>query len=193
MVLLAVVAGARVFAAANHYTEVYVARSALVPGEHLAAADVRVGEVRLPGEAAHYVAAGAAPVGYLVTRYVAAGELVPLGAVSAAPPAVDASRFVTVPVPAGHLPGDLGHGDLVDVYVTAKDSGSDAPTTPSLVIGGVPVDAADGGTQSLSGSSAVPVVLVVPASKVSAVVAAVETGAIDLIRVPATTTMASRP
>ena len=85
LVLVAVVVGARVFASAGRYTNVYVARHALVPGEHLDAADLSVGQVRFSGEGGSYVAvARCAPTGYLVTRYVAAGEFVPLTALSAA-------------------------------------------------------------------------------------------------------------
>jgi hypothetical protein len=191
MVLFAVVAGARVFAAAGRYSGVYVARGALVPGEHLSAGDLGVVEVRFAGTAAAYVAAGQPPVGYVVTRYVAAGELLPVAAVSASAPAVSASRFVTVPVQAGHLPDDLAHGDLVDVYVTTKGTGGTAGT-PSLVIGGVPVDSYDDGSGSLSGSTSAAVVLAVPTAKVDRMVAAVETGIIDLVRVPVATVEGSQ-
>lgn len=186
MVLFAVVAGARVFTAAGRYSEVYVARGALVPGEHLSTADLGVAEVRFAGTAAAYVAAGRPPLGYVVTRYVAAGELLPVAAVSAATPAVSASRFVTVPVQAGHFPDDLAHGDLVDVYETTKGT-SGTTATPSLVIGNVPVDSYDDGAGSLSGTSTAAVVLAVPTAKVDVAVAAVETGSIDLVRVPVTT------
>jgi hypothetical protein len=184
LVLLAVVAGARIFAGASRYTEVYVARNPLVPGEHLRADDLSVGQVRFSGEGGAYVAAGKPPVGYVVTRYVAAGEFVPVAAVSARPADALASRFVTVPVQPGHLPADLGQGDLVDVYLTAKQS-SGAPTpTPSRVLSSIAVDSATGGSPALAGGSMVAVVLVVPAARVTDVVHAVESGTVDLVGVP---------
>jgi SAF domain len=185
LVLLAVVAGARIFAAAGHYTTVYVARHPLVPGEHLAADDLAVGQVRFRGEGSGYVAAGSEPIGYVVTRYVGAGELVPVTAL-AGRSAAAASRLVAMPVEPGHLPSDLGHGDLVDLYVTPK-SGSEAKLPiPTAVVSSVPVDSYDDGSRSLSGAATASVVLVVPRDQVVDVVRAIESGTVDLVRVPAT-------
>jgi hypothetical protein len=183
LVLLCVVIGARVFAAAGHYEQVYVARSALVPGEHLHAGDLMVGEVRFAGHASSYVAAGHEPVGYVVTRYVAAGELVPAGALAASADAAAASRFVTVPVSTGHVPADLGRGDLVDVYLTAKRE-SGASASPVQVLAAVPVDSYDDGADALSDSGDAAVVLAVPAGQAGDLVHAVESGTIDLVRLP---------
>jgi hypothetical protein len=187
LVLVAVVVGARVFAAADRETAVYVASHPLVPGEHLAAGDLQIGHIRFHGEGGRYVsAAGAAPVGYVVTRYVGSHELVPLAALSAAAPVIVASRFVTVPVEPGHLPGDLGHGDLVDVYVTPKAAAGSAVPDPKLVAAGVPVDASDAGSRGFSGTATESVVLSVPSDEVASIVHAVESGTIDLARVPVT-------
>jgi hypothetical protein len=204
LVMLAVVVGARVFASADRYTEVYVARSPLVPGEHLSAADLSVGQVRFAGEGASYVAAGRPPVGYVVTMYVGAGELVPLGAVSATPATAAGSRLVTVPVEPGHFPDAVNHGDLVDVYLSAKPEGAAQVPPPTRVLSSVPVDSVDDGSGSLSGSTTVSVVLAVPDDQVDRVVHAVQSGLIDLVGVPtaaavsapspaATATRASRP
>jgi hypothetical protein len=186
LVLVAVVVGARVFAAAGRYTQVYVARRALVPGEHLAASDVATGRIRFTGDGGQYIAAsGGAPVGYLVTRYVGAGELVPRGALSASATTVTQTRSVTVPVAPGHLPDDLSHGDLVDLYLSAKvAAGSNVPA-PIEVLSAVAVDSDDGGSQALSGGSMVSVVLAVPLDRVATVVHAVESGILDVVRVPA--------
>jgi hypothetical protein len=187
LVLLAVVVGARVFATADRYTRVYVASHPLAPGEHLVAGDLTVGQVRFHGQGDAYIAVtGAPPVGYLVTRYVGAHELVPLDALSASATAAAASRFVTVPVQPGHLPDDLGHGDLVDVYLTAKPAGGAAVPAPTLVLPAAAVADSSGGARSFSGTSTISVVLSVPTERVGQVVHAVESGTIDLVRVPAT-------
>jgi hypothetical protein len=186
LVLLAVLAGARIFAADGRYTEVYVARHLLVPGEHLAAGDLSVGQVRFSGEGGSYIsAAGQPPVGYLVTRYVGPGEFVPIAALSATAAAATASRFVTVPVAPGHLPGDLAHGDLVDVYLTPKEGSEAKVPAPIEVLSSAVVDSYDAGSSTLSGGSTVSVVLAVPTGLVAAVVHAVESGTLDLVRVPA--------
>jgi hypothetical protein len=186
LVLLAVVAGARIFASADRYTDVYVAQRQLVPGEHLDAGDLAVGRARFSGDGGSYVAAvGPPPVGYLVTRYIGAGEFVPITALSARVAEIALSRFVTVPVIPGHLPADLAHGDLVDVYVTAKVGSGRAVAPPVEVLAAVAVDSADAGASSLTAGSTTSVVLDVPVDHVSALVHAVESGSIDLVGVPA--------
>lgn len=184
LVALSVAAGARVFTAADNLTAVYVAAHDLVPGQHISADDLAVGHVRLRGQAGLYVSAGATlPVGYVVTRYVGADELLPAAAL-ATPSTAGPSRFVTVPVQPGHLPDNLGRGDLVDVYLTPKSAAGAAVPQPELVLAAVPVEARSGGTRTFSASSAYSVVLAVPAGKVAAAVHAVESGTIDLVTIP---------
>lgn len=185
LVLFAVVAGARVFAAADHYSEVLVARHELVPGERLSAADFDVGRVRLDGQGPLYVAAGSAPAGYVVTRYVGAREFVPVAALSAAPSAQAATRLVSVPVSPGHLPPSLSRGSLVDVYLTPKTGAGTVVPPPSLVLSDVAVDTREGGSRTFGGDSMLVVVLAVPVDRVLDVVHAVESGTIDLVSVPA--------
>lgn len=184
LVLVSIVAGARVFAAADTYTQVYVAAHDLVPGQHLTAADLAVGRVRLAANSDRYVAASAAaPVGYVVTRFVGAHELVPVAAIAGGA-AATRSRLVTVPVQPGHLAGDLARGDRVDVYLTAKASAGDPVPAPKLVAAALPVETRDGGARTFSGSATVSVVLSVPEQLVPAIVRAVESGTIDLVSVP---------
>jgi hypothetical protein len=184
LVLVAVVAGARVFATADDMTSVYVAAHDLVPGQHVAPGDLAVGRVHLDGQGGSYVAAAAAgpPVGYVVTRFVGANEFVPAAALSAQ--AAADSRFVTVPVQPGHLPGELGRGDRVDVYLTPKAAAGAVVRPPRLVLSAVPVEAREGGARTFSGDASLAVVLAVPQPDVAALVQAVESGTIDLVVVP---------
>jgi hypothetical protein len=191
LVLFAVVAGARVFAAADHYSRVFVARHDLVPGERLSPADLSVGRVRLAGQGPLYVAAGTPPVGYVVTRYVGAHEFVPVGALAATPPQAR-TRLVSVPVSPGHLADSLGRGSLVDIYVTPKTGSGTAVPPPTLVLPDVPVEAREGGARTFGGDSTLVVVLAVPLDHVVDVVHAVESGTIDLVTVPATSAAALR-
>jgi hypothetical protein len=185
LVLVSVAGGARIVSSAGHLTPVYAAAHGLVPGEQLSGDDVAVVQVRLGTGGSRYLAASSAvPVGYVVNRVVGAHELLPAAALSPGTVLAD-SRMVTVPVQAGHLPADLGHGDLVDVYVTPKiASGKDVPM-PTLVLSKVAVDSREGGSRSFGGESALAVVLMVHDGDVPAVVHAVESGVIDLVRVPA--------
>lgn len=185
LVLVSVAAGARLVSSAAHLTPVYVAAHELMPGEQLTSGDLSVTRVRLGTDGSRYLAASAAaPIGYVVNRVVGAHELLPAAALSPGATLAD-SRMVTVPVQVGHLPGGLGHGDLVDVYVTPKiASGRDVPP-PTLVLSKVAVDSREGGSRGFGGDSALAVVLVVPGPEVPNVVHAVESGLIDLVRVPA--------
>ena len=185
LVAVSVVAGARVFASADNLTAVYVAAHELVPGEHISAGDVAVSHVRLRGQSGLYIAAAAAPpVGYVVTRYVGANELLPVAALATAS-ASGRSRLVTVPVQPGHLSDTLVRGSLVDVYLTPKTGAGQSVPRPVLVLSGVPVESRSGGTRTFSASSAFSVVLAVPVDQVADVVHAVESGTIDLVTVPA--------
>jgi hypothetical protein len=185
LVLVAVVAGARLFASADHYSQVYLVRHPLVPGERIASGDLSVGRVRFAGDGRPYLAVGTrSPVGALVTRYIATGEILPSAALSSGGVTVTV-RDVTVPVVPGHLPADLGHGDQVDVYVTTKGALGATSGAPHLVLAGAVVDSDDAQAASVTGQQAVGVVLAVPAGAVSRAVAAVENGSIDLVRVPA--------
>jgi hypothetical protein len=185
LVALSVAAGARVFTAADNLTAVYVAAHDLVPGEHVTAGDLAVSHVRLRGQSGLYIAATAPPVGYVVNRYVAAHELLPVGALATAS-AAQRGRFVTVPVQPGHLADTLTRGELVDVYLTPKSAAGQAVPAPVLVLAGVPVESRSGGTRTFSASSAFSVVLSVPVDRVAAIVHAVESGTIDLVTVPQT-------
>jgi hypothetical protein len=183
IVVVPIVIGAHVLASADRYASVYVASRALVPGEHVVAADLAVGRVRFDGQGGRYIAAGRPPVGYIVTRYVAGGELVPLAALSGAASVQAAERLVTVPVGTGHAPLDLVRGDVVDVYVTTKSSTGDKAVRPRLVIGAAPVESVST-SGALSSSGAVSVVIEVPAVGVANVVRAIEGGTLDVVRVP---------
>lgn len=182
LVVGSVVAGAHVFAAADRYSEVLVARHALVPGEHVADSDLTVGRVRFGDAAAAYLAAPSTASGYVVTRYVGTGELVPAAAVTSASTAAPATRLVAAPVAVGHAPLNLTRGDVVDVYLSAKRPNG-AAVAPVLVLGSTAVAAVSGG-DNLGGTDEESVVLVVPDPKVATVIAAAESGAIDLVLVP---------
>ncbi|HVV77860.1 MAG TPA: hypothetical protein VHC43_17725 [Mycobacteriales bacterium] len=183
VVVIPIVIGAHILAAADRYASVYVARRALVPGQHLVADDLVVGRVRFEGQGDRYVAAGRPPVGYVVTRYVAEGELLPIAALTGSPSALVAERLVTVPVGAGHAPLDLLRGDVVDLYATKKDPGGNKAAQPRLVIGAAPVDSVST-SGALSTSGSISVVIEVPAVSVGSVVRAIEGGTLDLVRVP---------
>ncbi|MDQ1685165.1 MAG: hypothetical protein QOC82_1902 [Frankiaceae bacterium] len=187
LLLGSMVGGARLFAAASRETAVWAAAHDLAPGERLSRGDLRLVRVRLNAAAPRYLT-GAAPTGYVVARFVAADELLPAGAVSASA-REDTSRLVTVPVQAGHMPPDLAPGDRVDVYLTPRPAGAPGtaagPTAPTLVLAAAVVQSRPSGGRTFGADAALSVVLVVPADRVADVVRAAESGAVDLVAVPA--------
>lgn len=181
VVLISVVLGARLLAAADKTIGVWSAAHDLSAGTTLQSSDVQLAHVHLQHGVSHYLAASHSPVGYVIGRDVGTGELLPVSAMAAQPTAL--LRQVTLPVATAHLPPDLMRGDRVDVYATAKHG----DMTPRLVAGNVLV--ADAPHRSHGAFSANPVdalgvVLSVDPDQVAALVAAAETSEVDLVRVP---------
>jgi hypothetical protein len=190
LVLASVVIGAKVFSSADSTTSVWAAARDLPAGSRLQSADLTAVKVRL-GDGSRYVAAvGAAPAGYVLTRPVGAGELLPSKAfvdpAKASDPAL-ARREVTVPVRQDHWPADLRSSELVDVYATAKTDGA----VPVRILSSVTVGSVPGKSRDVfgsSGQSSGSVTLLVREDQVAALVGAVEAAAVDLVRVPAVLT-----
>lgn len=196
LVLVSVVVGARVLAGADRTAQVWSAARDLPVGTVLQADDVEAVEVRLLEAGSAYLAApDLGFVGYVVERPVEAGELLPRRAVVEPGPGTDL-RYVSVPVQPGRYPADLARGQRVDVWATPGDGaqvdevaapqeGAPAASAGSrLVLRAVPVSTppAEGG--GLSGSPERAVVVLVPPADVEALVRAMATGRIDLVRVP---------
>jgi hypothetical protein len=203
LVLVSVVVGARVLSSADRSTLVWAASKDLTAGTLLAEGDLEPVRVRLFESATRYVGAGGQPpVGYVVSRGLGAGELLPEGAL-AEPEGGAGLRLVTVPVEAGHYPPTLRDDQRVDLWVTpAPPTDPTAPVDPAapaaaagpaeplvlrgaqqvlsqVVVASGPVRddlAAAGGT--------VPIVLQVRPEDVDEVVSAMGLGRLDLVRVP---------
>ncbi len=188
LVLVSVLLGAKVLASADTSQEVWVATHDLAPGSVLQDGDLRLGKARLFGTSSRYVA-GSEPLGYVVQRGLSAGELLPVGALTA--PGSDVPRReITVPVPSGHLPPDLARGEQVDLYVTPDDktarrgTATTDPFAPRLVLRAVTVAQVLRTAGLGSSGQEQPVVLSVDPSQVLAIVQALSEGRLDLVRVP---------
>lgn len=184
LVLVSVVVGTRVVSAADRSQLVWAAAHDLAPGATVEAGDLTAVRSRLFGAGRLYLSADGSrpPTGYIVRRPVARGELVPWGALGR--DRVD-TRLVTVPVKQFHLPLALSSDERVDVYVTIKPRGSETPAPPSLVLPDAVVVEVQRGGGRLGGSGADNgVVLRVPVASVADLIAAIQRGDIDLVRVP---------
>ena len=203
LVLVSVVVGARVLSAADRSVLVWAAATDLTAGSQLTQGDLQPVRVRLFETGARYLRADdEPPVGYVVARGVGEGELLPQDALSTPGSDVD-FRLVTVPVETGHYPPALHDDQRVDLWVTpgvdpaAAPEAADARTPAggsqdaALALRGAQqvltsVVVADGpsGDELAVGGSTVPVVLQVRPDEVEAVVSAMGSGRLDLVRVP---------
>ncbi|GAC1442016.1 MAG: hypothetical protein NVS3B26_03690 [Mycobacteriales bacterium] len=187
LVLTSVIVGARVLSSADRSQTVWATTRDLAPGSQLTPEDLTRMRVRLFAHAENYVrGSGPAPTGYILRRGVGAGELLPYNALSK--PGEDLSfRYLTVPVARGHLPPDLAPGSQVDVYLSPEAKAglsTAAVSAPRLVVRNVTV-VLRRVTAGLSGATdAEPVVLRVRPSDVTAILAAMSEGRIDLVGVP---------
>ncbi|TXN28770.1 hypothetical protein [Lacisediminihabitans profunda] len=132
LLVLGSVAGVfAVVSTADSSVQVYAARSALAPGDRVVVGDLGVKSVRLGDLRAKYLGAGEIPgSGFVVTRSVAAGELVPVSSVGKASGLRVASVVVTV---RGELARSIAAVSVVDLWsAPATDSNSFGP--PSVLV-----------------------------------------------------------
>ncbi len=185
MVLVSVVAGARVLGSSDDSQPVWVATHALGAGSTLADDDLQPGRARLYDAGSRYLLAeGAKPVGYVLRRDVGPGELVPRDGLARPDEPGEDLREVSVPVAPGHLPEDLASGQHVDVYLTPTSGSARVADGTRLVLPRVAVGLRPrGGGLGAGGTTGV--VLSVPAAQAAGLVAAVQEGTLDLVRVPA--------
>lgn len=158
--------------------EVYVARDTLTPGTTVRADDLGTESVRLGAAGAHYLAVGDVPAdGFVITRTVHAGELVPDAAVDEA----DRTGLATIVVPSrGPLPAGIAAGAQVDVW-TAKQVERGGFEPPSVLVSGAEI-AGVIESEGMVSTDGVSVELLIPREKVAALLEALAAAdAIDLV------------
>jgi hypothetical protein len=151
-----------VVSTADKTTTVYAARTVLSVGDHIEQSDLVEQSVRLGGATDRYLTIDTVPAeGLIVTRTVAAGELVPASAVGNSAGERLASVVVSVP---SRLPAAVDAGSVVDVWASREgDSGVYGP--PSVLIPSATVVRVIESDGIIAGSDAVSVELLVPRSR----------------------------
>jgi hypothetical protein len=131
LVLASVLGVLWIVSTADHTVSVYSASAELSPGQRIHASDLVVQSVRLGGVGDKYLTRSDVPdAGLVVTRSVAAGELVPVSAVGAAAGVDIASVVVNV---RGQLPQSVVSGTVVDLWsARATEQGAFGP--PSVLV-----------------------------------------------------------
>ncbi len=139
LVLVSVVAGARLLASADDTVGVWSASSDLVPGTLVQADDLTETRVRLSDDAlAGYLPVSEGlPEGLVAGRSVGAGELVPRSALE---PADEVDRTtVSLSVPTHQVPSAVRAGSVVDIWVvpeqgTGRDAGDAEKILTEVVV-----------------------------------------------------------
>lgn len=174
LVLASVLIGAKVVASAEDTYPRVAARHDLAAGTVLSADDLRLVQVQLPHHGnGVYLAELKDVVGRQLRRPVAAGELVPTGAVVRVSP----QTTVTVPLASGAAP-DLRKGERIELWLSTA-SCSSVVLLPAVTVQAVH---SDNGAIADSGSGGQDVVISVPPEQADRVVSAL---AIDQAQVRA--------
>lgn len=162
IVAVCVLAGSRLLATADDTVAVWSTQRDLPAGTVLTPGDLEGSEIRFAsaGTAERYVSASDAVSGMVVTRDLAAGELLPRSALGGEEDATDVAEL-PISVLSDAVPADLEPGQVVDVWVTPGDGGE--PRQAVQVLTGVRVVDAPQNTGALGPSSTRQVVVGVPA------------------------------
>lgn len=199
LVAASVAVGTTAFSAAARTVPVYVAEQPLVPGAAVRADALVVREARLGDSLDRYLRADEPiPEGLLVTRTVAAGELVPLSAVA------DVADLDVRPVaitPQGVLSGGVTEGATVDLWfvpaqqesvagAVPRDPDAEAeppvaPAEPVQLASGLTVAEVSEPARTLSVGAAVTVHVLVPIDDLAQVLGALASdGTVEIVPVP---------
>ena len=151
LLISALLAGTLIAREANRTVYVWAANGELAPGNTIAATDIKPIAVLLPESAKNYISANAQLIGATVTHRVGLGDLIPVSAVT-----VDSEklthRAVPLTIEPTDLPGDLGRGEVIDLYAIPNSSPKSI-TEPQLISGAITV--AEVSSKNNSGKSVV--------------------------------------
>lgn len=178
IVIATALAGFALVSAADNTTSVYTAAKSLSPGHVIKDSDLVLTDVKLGKSSSAYLDAKGLTQGAVVTKAVAAGELVPLSAVGTAKQVATTNVVVQLDLP---LSLDAVVGSNVDVWASmAAGQGIFGP--PAVIISGAQIAQITEATGLAASTGGVRVEIVVPQSKVAALLESQANGdAISLV------------
>jgi hypothetical protein len=178
IVIATALAGFALVSAADNTTSVYTAAKSLSPGHVIKDSDLVLTDVKLGKSSSAYLDAKGLTQGAVVTKAVAAGELVPLSAVGTAKQVATTNVVVQLDLP---LSSDAVVGSNVDVWASmAAGQGVFGP--PAVIISGAQIAHISEATGLAASTGGVRVEIVVPQSKVAALLESQANGdAISLV------------
>lgn len=172
LLVVASVAGVWLVVASARQTEpVYAAARTIVPGEPIAASDLRVVDVALGSVAGTYLAPDELDAAAVATRTIEAGELVPEASVGD----IDASRTTSVVVrSAVDVPASVTAGTVVEVWEAPPLERGEYDEPRVLVADATVVSVTR--DDSMIGGGAASLEIVIPRGEVAATLAAMARG-----------------
>ena len=178
IVIATALAGFALVSAADNTTSVYTAAKSLSPGHVIKDSDLVLTDVKLGKSSSAYLDAKDLTQGAVVTKAVAAGELVPLSAVGTAKQVATTNVVVQLDLP---LSSDAVVGSNVDVWASmAAGQGIFGP--PAVIISGAQIAHITEATGLAASTGGMRVEIVVPQSKVAALLESQANGdAISLV------------
>ena len=178
IVVITALAGFALVTSADNTTSVYAAAKSLTPGHVLQKTDLVLTDVKLGKSSSAYLDASGLTQGAMVTKAVSAGELVPVSAVGTAKQVATTNVVVQLDVP---LSSDAVEGSNVDVWASlAAGQGVFGP--PAVIISGAQIAHITEATGLAASNGGVRVEIVVPQSKVAALLESQANGdAISLV------------
>ncbi len=171
LMFIATVLGGLLLQGASQRVSVWQVAHNVAEGTVLTSADVHMGSAA-PGAERAYASVREEVVGRVLTRDIAAGELLPRAALGDGAPAL---HLVAVPIERMHLVPGVRRGVRVDVWWTPRPDGARIDPTRRIFAGAL----VEGIVESGVGGGA-SVILALPPTAVRDVLAATRTGSIDL-------------
>jgi SAF domain len=170
LLVVASVAGVvAIVSAADKSVQVYSARGPLAPGDRITPDDLEARSVRLDAAGTLYLEPGDIPdTGFVVTKPVARGELVPASAVGS----VDGLRLTSVVLTMGsQLAASVQSGSVVDVWAAEEvENGHFGP--PAVIVSGATVVRLIESDSIVASDEATSIEVLVPKSKIARVLEA---------------------
>ncbi|MEL0626312.1 SAF domain-containing protein [Salinibacterium amurskyense] len=173
LVVASVVGVVSIVAATDESTEVYAAASTLTPGDRVLSSDLVIRSVKLNEATDRYIARGELPdEGFIATRPIEAGELVPSSSLGSH----DGLSLTSIVVsPQGGLSGTVATGASVDIWASAEaEDGSYA--APGVIISGAVVVRLLEDDSLVSAAHGNAIELLVPRSRVARLLEAMANG-----------------
>ena len=155
---------------ADETVQVYSANSSLTPGDRISLADLDTSNVRLAGVGSLYLLPGDVPDGgFVVTRAIDEGELIPVSAVGSVSGLRLTSLVLNV---SGALAASIESGSTVDVW-SSREVANGKFGLPGVIVAGATVVRLVQSETIMAGGESVAVEVLVPKARIARVLEAV--------------------